>query len=386
MKKLRNILLVITVVFSLASCIDSYTPVIKSNDKGKYVVMGKVDMNDSVQTVNVSMTSSISDPNYIAATGCTVEILDNNGHNFPLRDDGDGNYTGEIDPQYMVPGSAFKVSIKVPGGTDIESDYDTISSCPPVDTIYYKQESEYTNNASNEIKGIQLYTNLKGQNSDSRYYKWSLTETWEYHSKWPIRWYYYLGTIYHVVPDDYSKMVCWHTIHIPSIYLLSTKDLSENDYTQFPLNFVGSDTRRLEYGYSLLIKQEALSHSAYNFWERMRLNNSSNGGLYEKQPLTVQGNLHNITDPAIQVLGFFSAISSHSKRIFIHPIPGLQLTFQEFCNIRILRKGIIELKGLDYPVYLVGDEKTYAPLVYTAECVDCTLLGGVTKKPDYWPN
>ncbi|MBN2614990.1 MAG: DUF4249 domain-containing protein [Bacteroidales bacterium] len=386
MQAFKNIIWFLIALFSLTSCIDSYKPVIKSNDKGKYVVMGNVDKNDTVQTVNVSMTSSISDPNYIAVTGCSVEIQNDKGINFPLSDNGDGTYTGKIDPQYMTPGSAFRVNIKTPDGTDIESDYDTISSCPPVDSVYYNQESQYTNNANDENKGIQLYSDLKGQNSDSRYYKWTLTETWEYHAKWPIRWYYYLGTVYHVVPDDYSKMVCWHTLLIPKIYLLSTKNLSDNDYKRFPLNFVGSDTRRLEYGYSLLIKLEALSHSAYVFWERMRLNNNSNGGLYEKQPLTVIGNLHNVTHPNIQVLGFFSAVSSHTKRIFIHPIPGLQLTFKDFCTVRALRKGIIELRGLDYIVYLAGNDETYFPTVYTRECVDCTLLGGVTDKPSYWPN
>ncbi|MBN2614989.1 MAG: DUF4249 domain-containing protein [Bacteroidales bacterium] len=374
-------------LFLLNSCIDSYTPAIRSADTSKYVVTGQVDNKDTLQTVNVSLSSSISDPSYISVTGCTIRIQDDNGHHFPLTDNGDGSYSGKIDPQYMYPGSAFRVSIKTPDGTEIESDYDTIFGGPPIDSVYYKLKSEYQIDAVTAVQGIQLYTDLKKQESDSRYYRWVLTETWEYHSKWPINWYYSNGAVHHAVPTDSSKMVCYHTLPITNVYLYSTRNLAQSSSYECKLNFIGGNTPRLLYGYSLLIKQEALSQEAYNYWSQLKLNVTTNGGLYEKQPLVVIGNLHNLTNPNKQVLGFFSAVTSHTKRIFIPPVPGLKLTYIEGCNIIWMKKGLLGLNLLGYPVYFLGDVDWYTPYyIYQRDCVDCTLQGGVTQKPSFWPN
>lgn len=50
--------------------------------------------------------------------------------------------------------------------------------------------------------------------------------------------------------------------------------------------------------------------------------------------------------------------------------------------------GVGGLKNIDpfeYPAALLGDDKGWSPYVMNPECVDCTKLGGVTVKPDFWP-
>ncbi|MBN2638502.1 MAG: DUF4249 domain-containing protein [Bacteroidales bacterium] len=386
MPRIKIIIFILILLFLITSCIDPYTPQIRSSDINKYVVMGEVNSSDSLQTVNVSLTSQIGDPEYVGVTGCNVTIVDNSGHTFSLSDQGNGSYLGRIDPQYIVSGTSFKVNIRTSDGETLESDYDTVSSCPPIDTVYFKITSKYSNNQiNNATRGIQLYVDLNANASESHYYKWKLTETWEYRSKWPIEW-YYDGTVHHVFPPDYSKMVCWKTDIIPDVLILNTSNLTQNSYKEFPLNFVGNSSSRLEYGYSLLIVQQALSKSAYEFWDRMKLNNNSDGGLYEKQPLTVKGNIHNLNSTGKEVLGYFGASRSYSKRIFISNVDSLELNITGYCNIRILKYGIREILPFEYPVYLVGDAEKYYNLAYTSECVNCLLLGGTNIKPSFWPN
>lgn len=387
MRRQNNIFFLILILAFIAnSCIKSYVPKIKTNNINKYVVMGRVDKNSSVQTVNISLTSSVSEPEYIPITGCTVSISDDANHAFYLSDQGNGSYKGWVDPNYMVPGARFKVVISnTPDGDVLESDYDTLSNVSQLDSVYYKLSEKEGIQAGMATQGIQFYVDMKGNSSDSHYYKWNLYETWEYHTQYPIEW-YYDGNFHHVYPPDSSKMVCWHTLKIPDIYTLNTSALTQNAYKKFPINFVDNTTSRLNYGYSLLVEQVSLSSAAYDFWERMRLNSSRTGGLYETQPLIVHGNMHDVTNPDQEVLGFFSAVSIIKKRTFVANVQGLSKYYPNYCRkMDILGRNGKILLPYDLPLYIVGDKHGYLPFAYPAECVNCLSLGGTTSKPSFWP-
>jgi len=383
---LRNNLLLCIVSLSgmISSCIRSFEPEILTDEEKKYVINGTVTDEDGSQSINISVSSPIASPKYTPVNGCLVNIKDDQGHTFPMGDEGNGNYNNTIDPAFLQPGVAFKIEITTPEGDFITSDYDTLTRGPDVDSVYYLLENKLYNPTAPLVQGIQFYVDLKASSTDSRYYRWEVFETWEYHTPYPLEW-YYDGVVHHVTPPDYSKMVCWRTLRIPDIYTLTTDNLSENKYEQYPLHFVSNRTDRLVYGYSLLVRQFALSRNAFTYYENLRLNSNPQGGLYDKQPLAIQGNLHNVTHPDKDVLGFFAASSAHSKRIFVFPIPELNVTFNVLCDPIVLRNGLKEIKPKDYPAYLFGNAEGYAAIWMEYECVDCERLGGTIVKPAFWP-
>jgi len=385
MHRIKSLVFLLLVVIFSSSCIKSFKPQIKVNDTNKYVVNGMINNKKAVQTVNISLSSPIDDPHYIPVIGCNVNVYSKNNKTFHFIDQGDGNYKGSIPFSEMKNGSAFKIKIHTPKGDILESDYDVMTNNPAVDSVFYKRKDIEGNVTGQLTKGIRFYLNFKGNNTDSDFYMWNLYETWEYHVLHPIEW-YYDGRIHHVYPPDYSKFTCWHTLKIPQIYTLSTQNLTSNSYSDFPLNFVSNKTQRLAYGYSLLVEQLSLSETAYNYWDRIRLNNSKNGGLYEKQPLTIKGNIHNVKHPEKEVLGLFGTAMATYKRIFVSNVPDLPMEYQTYCGTWELRRGFSELQPDDLPAYLVGDRYGYKAIVYSRECVDCTALGGKTTKPSFWPN
>lgn len=368
----------------LSSCIRPYEPVIKPSDKTKYVVSGNVTDEGGLQQISVSMTSALDAPKYIPVNGCIAVISDDLGHDFQMTDGGNGSYYVSLDVVYLKPGRSFRVSVHTPDGTDITSDFDKMPSCPEIDSLYYVREDLPTSDADVFDKGIQFYVDLNGKMTDSRYYRWEAVETYEYHAAYPREW-YYDGTVHHIWPPDYSRQVCWKTELIKNIYTLSTGYLTENKYLRFPLHFVNNKTTRLAYGYSLLVNQYALSEAAYAYWDQLRMNGFEQGGLYEKQPLSVKGNLHNVTTPDQEVMGFFGACSVKSKRIFVRHVEGLEPEFSDFCSPSALKYGLKEIDVRDYPAFLMGDEFNYYMIVLNNECVDCLLLGGINVKPDFWP-
>ena len=380
-------LLIFLTALIFTSCIRYFDPEIKSKDLNKIVVSGLVTDNGGDQVVSISSSIPLNEYKERPVSGCSVIISDNKGNQFPMDDSADGSYHVNIGKQYLTAGSSFMVEIVTPGGDKIVSDFDFFSTCPKVDSVYYLREDLPTIDTNNVVNGIQFYVDLDADNTYSRFYRWEAIETWEYHAEYPREWYYVGGyRPVHISPPDFSLMICWRTFFTKSIYILSTKDLAENKYQLQPLNFVDNTTSRLLYGYSLLVNQYSLSETAYTFWNQLRTNSTANGGLYEKQPLATKGNLHNLTHPDQDVLGFFGVSSVTSKRIFVRNVENLEMEYLSSCTPSDLSPyGLRDLNPMDYPVYLMGDVNGWVPIVLDHECVDCRTLGGKTQKPDFWP-
>jgi hypothetical protein len=139
--------------------------------------------------------------------------------------------------------------------------------------------------------------------------------------------------------------------------------------------------------YSLLVKQFTVSKNAYTFWNAVKESNSDDELLYSKQPYQVRGNVFNTSDDTEPVLGYFHVAGISEKRVFVDrpkaPVP--------------LRYSVCELDEADFEAY--GQRHMADPVYYPIfaiespggrraippkGCVDCTLKGGTTEKPDFW--
>ncbi len=314
----------------------------------KYVVTGGVNRGDTIQHVSISTASLLRMPKFVPIVSCNVKIIDEKGNEYKGRDMLDGTYEFNIPETELVPGNSFRIDIVVPAGDHIVSDYDLLNDGPPVDSVYYERKDIPTSNPFNPIKGIQFYVNPDAANYACRNYRIDATETWEYTANYP---------------ETIDGAVCWLTVDVRNIFTISTENQTENVYRANALNFVDNySSQRLRYMYSLLVNQYSLSDAAYVYWNKVKINALDQGGLYENQPFKIAGNLHNVTDPTREVLGFFGASTHSSKRIFVGTVPGLPI---EYVDCR--------------PLTEKGE-------VHNPECVDCRRkVGGTNQKPAYWP-
>lgn len=343
----KNIFIVVILLSVFSSCIGFFHPNLGNEATAKFVVDGQITDKEGFQTVLVSMTSTTEKPNYNPLSYCKVTIIDNQGNVFNLKESPSikGSYSAWIGKAYLKPGNSYHVKVVTASGIEIVSDFDQMPECPKVDSIYYIRKDIPTRNPDIFTQGIQFYIDLDVENTNSHYYRWNLTETWEHHA---------------FLPRSIAKSVCWTTKDVKNIYILSTKNLIQNKFLRYPLHFVDNKTARLNFCYSLLVNQFALSEAAYIYWDNLRKNSNEQGGLYNAQPLTVEGNLKSITNPDLKVLGFFSASSVKSKRIFVQNVPKLIL-FQEICE---------------------PDPQTNT---YSIGCTECDYISGTTTKPNFWP-
>ncbi len=382
MIKLKRILFIASII-SIASCIEEYKPIIEVIDANKYVIYGCITDHEGYQTVNISYTTNTILPKYIPVSECNVQVSDDLGNLFQFTEYNPGEYKTWINKSYLNIGTSYKIDIITPEGTEISSDYDIMPNCADIDSVYFMVEDKTTSTPGEYDQGIQFYLDVDGANQDSRYYKYTIKETWEYHTKYPKQaW--YDGQLHLIIPEDFSCTICWKTEFIKNIYTLSTINLSENKYIRYPLHFVQNNKEKLAHGYSLLVEQHALSEPAFLFHDEIKNNNSDNSGLYEQQPSLIKGNLTNLTNPNQEVLGYFFASSIKLKRIFVENVEGLSITYSDMCDGRSLIRGLWSIPHSARPAYVLLFEGS--PIAWlNDECVDCTISGGSIIKPDFWP-
>jgi hypothetical protein len=379
----KQCLLPFLVFLFLAGCIEPYSPNLHGEEENIYVVSGGVTSKEGYQIVSLSKAAPINQPIHIPITGGVLSIEDDQGHVFSMEEFSAGQYRVWIDQQLLHAGTSYRLHIMLSNGEEILSDYDMMHNCPVMDSVYYKRITMISPVTGANVEALQFYTDFHGDETDSRFYRWSAIETWEHHSPWPIQ-YFYDGKVNVVDPWDSSLRVCWITEPVAQVNTLSTANMVTNDFFMLPINYVDNTTTRLYIGYSVLITQHALSEPAYNYREQLRINNDHTGGLYEKQPLPVTGNLKNLSDPGKKVLGFFEVSGTSERRIFIDGIKDMGIYYDSICSPYPLdRLEWRPYTKADYPVYLVIYNNMR--LLVDPHCVDCRKYGGVLEKPEFWP-
>lgn len=383
MHQIKKISLILTMAL-LSGCIKPYDPKIDAGAVHKYVVSGRVTDLEGWQQVEVSSASPVESPEYFPVKGCLVTIRDDKGNDFSLQEEVPGIYRVWMDHEQLTRGTAYQVSVVTPGGEELVSGYEKMPAGPQLEPVYYFIEDHPTSDPNRTVRGMQFYVDLDAEGDYSQYYKWEIMETWEYHAAHPLE-HYYDGTFHKVDPPDYTNNVCWYTGLVKDIFTISTGSLAHNTYKQYPFHFIDGHTPRLGILYSMLVSQLALTEEAYNYWDQLRINSKGQGGLYEKQPLAIKGNMVNLTNPGNDVLGYFYAASESSVRYFYHDVEGIEVNFYNGCSEDGLgRFGWKEFGPNDYPVYYYFNGGQLR--ILSSECIDCRRLGGTTVKPDFWPN
>lgn len=379
----NKLYILLFLLIGLFSCIEEYTPDIDSKDSEKYVITGEITDIEGYHSVKVSLSSPVNDANYIPVSGCDVKVSDSNGNTFQFLESTNGEYGAFMEQQYLQIGTAFKIDVVTPEGDLISSEYDSLFYCPSIDSLYYAIDEKPTNDPDYNIPFVQFYIDYDGKNSDTRLIKIDIEETYEYHSDYPLKW-YWDGRVHELQEPDYSKQICWKTVKSPDIFTLSTEKLNENVYKKFPIHTIPNTSEKLIYGYSLLLKQKSISKDAYLYYEKISANIVNEGGLYGTQPQQIEGNLYNVTNPEKKVLGYFNVNGINTKRIFIESIPDFEIAYNSPCSPMLLDLGPGML-GNTYGIlwYYDGNPDTYKLHI---NCVDCTALGGNIEKPSFWPN
>lgn len=376
---------IFVVMGGLHYCVEPFSPSVK-----KYtdiiVIDGALTDEPGIQKVTVSRTLSFSDSVFKPETGCTVTIMDDRGNIYDLADAGNGNYTAEFNSEQLQTGASYMLRVIDNSGEVFESDFQELLEPPTIDSLKARYEPKYTAEFPEGLNGCQFYVNTSDHSGKTRYYRWSMQETWEYHSIYKV------GAMWDgVLHDNYffrdNRTTCWMTKEVPGIFTATTRDMEGDVLRNFKLNYVSTLSDRLKFRYSLLVREYSLSAEAYEFWSGLEKQTQQTGGLYETQPYMITGNITCVSNPDRIALGFFSASGVSKKRIFVDPSP-YPVTDIVCSSDTIRGTGDLMLYPPSaYPIYMYYFILPSGGLMRVASnqrCFDCLIRGGTNVKPDFW--
>jgi hypothetical protein len=372
------------IVVLSVSCKKPYNPQVISSPNSYLVVEGVINTNDVTnirlsKTVNIS-TAVTSNP----VEGAQLSVESDNGSIYDLSSIGNGVY--QLTGATLDNTLKFRLNITT-DGKKYQSDFEQAKVTPPIDSVGFIAEG-------NELR---LYANTHDPNNNTHYYRFDYTETWKFHAKFNSS---YVSNGQDIVPRSADQYIyyCFANSQSSNIILGSTAKLKQDVIYQSPITAIASTSEKIETKYSILVHQYALTEQGYKFWESLRKNTEQLGSIFDAEPSQLSGNIHNLADPAEPVIGYISAGTVSSKRIFItseelpqtwstnYPYECVtdSLLYMDKNGFNQVRQVLVP--GAEIPVSAIYNKSSRLPVGYVGAepyCVDCTLRG-TKQQPDFW--
>ena len=277
---------------------------------------------------------------------------------------------------------------------EYESDWLTPCPAPTIDALTYSKNEQFQ----------ELWIGLSMHCNGSHYFRWTFTETWEYHSdiqsyieyvprQWSEREMKYMGGYYqHLFPTMYY---CWKSEASSKVNLFSTANQTEDRFEKLAFHTIPLDDKRLQVMYRIDVRLDALSEDAYNYWQNLQQSSHEQGSIFAPVPSEMASNVHCITDPSIQVMGYLNAAVQARAGMFYdnekegffkpsHPMERLDTTIAA-SNLaladQLFREGFLPYHEI-YTTSTTPSDYTWALSV----CIDCRKQGGSKERPEDWPS
>ena len=303
-------------------------------------------------------------------------------------------------PEYMVNTTAldfdkkYKLCVDIPGRGLYETNYQSVTVTPQIDSITFSINADSTS--------LVLEVTTHNDAVEPLYCKWTYESDWEIQAFYrPAVHYTPALKVYELTPEEVAvREYCWGSEVSKDIYLADSEDLSKNVLYKQRLNSIGYTDKKLDYLYSILVSQVALTEEGYTYWNNMKKNSSDLGGLFAPQPNEVRGNIYSTTRPEEAVLGYVAVTTKATLRKYItsreakiydkDPLREctIPLEYKYSSDPEQDQWGPAYSSGM-LPIYYVYNDKGQ-PILNAAYwcpgfCSDCRFLGS-KNKPSYWPN
>jgi Domain of unknown function (DUF4249) len=392
---MKKIILIFFSIILFWACKEEYNSPVESPITGYLVVEGALNSGGGSTIITLSRTAKLKDVKKIFEIGAKVFVEGEDKSSYILKETKNGQYIAE--QLNLKPNQKYQLKINTINGKKYTSDFESININQPIDSISWKREKG----------GVQLYINTQNPQNKTNYYLWEYTQTFEYHAEQTTALKYEItGTgnrqtykaVYRFPKTpgviDSSLFFCWQSSTNSNLLIASSEKLNKDLIFQ-PLAYIPPTSNQLDVLYSINVRQLTWSKQGFEFLERMRKNTEKTGSIFDAQPSELNGNIHNVDDPTEPVIGYFTICPIQEKRIFLsakmfpnwnYPVFYCrQDTLNNTSSYIINNNGTNLIPTLNGPCN--GCEALDIKIFYATSpsCADCTLRGGNSIRPSFWP-
>ncbi|HLX90176.1 MAG TPA: DUF4249 domain-containing protein [Puia sp.] len=368
-----------------SGCQQLYDAPVKPMATGYLVVEGFI--SDGTTTIQLSRTTMLSDTSTsVYEDGAQITVESNGSDSFALSGSGNGVYSNAI--VVLNKSEQYRLRIQTAAGEIYVSDFESLKATPQIDSVSWAREDG----------GVQIFATTHDPLDTSRYFYWTFSATWEFHSDYVSSLSFIMnnvtGQLYGVrykYPDgheDSSVYRCWSNLPSSSILINSTENVSPDVVYQQPLMFIPQGSQQLSVLFSILVNQYSISKGAYQFFQQLKNNTEQLGTIFDPLPSGLQGNIHCLTNTAETVVGFVDVSNLQQQRIFIanSQVPDWDYIYVG-CVLDTLSNDSTDLSKVTFenvlPIAFVGNSMGQFT-ESSSDCIDCTLTGS-NVKPTFWP-
>jgi len=377
-RKFHHIFAILLIFLAAPRCKEPYLPSAIQNNVNLLVIDGTVVSGNGINTITLSKTKNLNDfAPTMKVTDAQVSVISVSGVEYNFVNLGDGRYQSEN--LLLDSTQQYQLKVVTTDGNEFRSAVNSVRSSPPIDSVQWVQDT----------LGVQIYVNSSDPSNNTKYYRWTYEETWQYESFANSTLEYNNGDPI-LRPVENQIYNCWLTQNSSTIEVYTTSRLSSDLVYKYPLALIPTGSEKLSKKFSILVKQYALSQEAYNFWENLKKNTEELGTIFDLQPFTELGNIRCVNNPSVKCIGYISFTTAQESRIFIDKREVFNWNYYPYygaCARDTLAPDALaqffQPPGGPYFSTIIGTDNG-AYIIGSVFCVDCTYHGGVNVAPAFW--
>ena len=286
---------------------------------------------------------------------------------------------------------SYRLHIKPDNGQEYMSDWAGVCQVPEIKNLRVSP--------GNGV--VQIVMDLDG--ADSLWnFRWDYSENWEYHADYRPDLMFVPGLperdredpskIYRLPNEDEDYYYCWNSDNSVEPGLASAEGQSVNSVKNVVVLNISRADLKISRLYAIDVTVSGLSSGGRAWQQHLKDISNDTGSLFSPTPSDMPGNIHCISDPTLNAVGYVDAVCRTSQRLFVGPEyyrrpydPELLLFYPEADE-----DGLYNFDNYYYtdsPVRLSGEKPSKTNVKWGPKrCVDCRALGGGKNKPEWWPN
>lgn len=354
------------------------------------VVDGLITDELKVHQVKLNYTYPIGTSEDRPMTGATVWVTDEENQ-IDFVEQSPGVYSSEV-PFSASELKSYQLFFTTQEGEEFLSSPSSLIKSPPIDSIYDRYAELALDGASSNLGGIQFFLDTHDPSDNAKYFRYEWED--QYRILTPLTSsFIYDRTTATYSPRDKLLNVCYAGNVSKSLLIGSTVGNVSDRLVEFPIRFVGGDTDVLRSKYTILVKQYAISESAYSYYRKLKESIEGGGSLFDKQQGSIVGNITAKNDLNQTVLGYFEVSGVNSLRAYFasyeldsqFSLPRFRYVCSGEGMVNTTEDSVVFYMtanpGLQIvDVNLLSDpQATMGP----GYCMDCSLYASPVK-PDYW--